>query len=145
MMLHKKECDMYDERQIRERGMIFKTAFLWLVLYNFIIAILVDIANVPWFDYFTYSESNFIGIILSITICTIMMIIKNAYISPMKPYLTHISVSAMSVCGIGTLIGDIIYFDWFNFVISICITAICCTYWINFFCDRKNINVDDED
>lgn len=144
-MLRKKECDMYDERQIRERGMIFKRSFFLMILYNFIIAVLVDIADVPWFDCFTYLESSFIGIILSATICTIMMITKNAYISPIKPYFTDIAVGIMSFCGIATLIGDIQSFDWFTFIVAICILIICCTYWIKLIKDRKNVNTDDED
>lgn len=145
MMLHKKECDMYDERQIRERGMIFKTSFFLIVLYNFIIGVLVEMADVAWFDYFTYFESNLIGIMLSVTICTIMMITKNAYISPIKPYLTNISIAFASICGIIALIGNIKDFDWFVFIISICIVLICCTYWTKFFIDKKKINIDDED
>lgn len=144
-MFRKNSEELYDERQIRERGMIFKTSFFLIILYHFIIGVLTEIADFPIFEYFDYFQVSFIGIMLTVTVCTIMMITKNAYVSPLKPYYTHITVGLSNFCTIVTLIGNIKYFDWFNLTISICILIICCTYWIKFFIDKKKINIDDED
>ncbi|MGN1411358.1 MAG: hypothetical protein ACI4WH_02455 [Oscillospiraceae bacterium] len=144
MMLHKKEFEMYDERQIRERGMIFKLSFFILVVYNMITALLSEYTPF-WLEHFSNFQSNFIGIIFTTTIGSILMIAKNAYISPINPKVSHISVGLITFSSITILIGNARYFDWFNLIISICMIMICFTYWIKFFIDKKKINIDDED
>lgn len=144
MMLNKKESKMYDERQIRERGMIFKLSFFILMVYNMITALLSEYTSF-WLENFSNFQSNFIGIIFTTTIASILMITKNAYISPIKPTVSHISIGCINFSSIITLIGNIRYFDWFNLIISICMLMICFTYWVKLFIDKKNINFDDED
>ena len=144
MMLDKKECEMYDERQIRERGMIFKLSFFILIVYNMITALLSEYTSF-WLENFSNFQSSFMGIIFTITIGSILMITKNAYISPINPKVSHISIGCITFSSIAILIGNVKHFDWFNLIISICMLMICCTYWIKFFIDKKKINIDDED
>lgn len=143
MKLDNKECQMYDERQIRERGMIFKLSFFILVFYNVITAFLSEYTPF-WSKNFSLFQSNFIGIIFATTIGSILMITNNAYISPIKPTISHISIGIMTISSIVALIGNVKYLDWFNIIISICILMICCTYFIKLSIDKKNINIDDE-
>lgn len=143
MKLDNKECQMYDERQIRERGMIFKLSFFVLVFYNVITAFLSEYTPF-WSKNFSLFQSNFIGIIFATTIGSILMITNNAYISPIKPTISHISIGIMTISSIVALIGNVKYLDWFNIIISICILMICCTYFIKLSIDKKNINIDDE-
>lgn len=134
---------MYDERQIRERGMIFKLSFFILVVYNMITALLSEYTTF-WLEHFSSFQSNFIGIILATTIGSILMITRNAYISPINPKISHISIGFITFSSVMILVGNLKYFNWFNLIISICMLTICCTYWIKFFIDKKNINIDDE-
>ena len=143
MKLYNKECQMYDERQIRERGMIFKLSFFILTFYNVITAFLSEFTPF-WSENFSLFQSNFIGIIFATTIGSILMITNNAYISPIKPTISHISIGIMTISSIVALIGNIKHFDWFNIIISICILMICCTYFIKLSMDKKNINIDED-
>lgn len=143
MKLDNKECQMYDERQIRERGMIFKLSFFILVFYNVITAFLSEFTPF-WSENFSLFQSNFIGIIFATTIGSILMITNNAYISPIKPTISHISIGTMTISSIVALTGNVKHFDWFNIIISICILMICCTYFIKLSMDKKNINIDED-
>jgi len=144
LMLNNNDECYYDERQIKERGKIFKISFLILVFYNFIVAFF-DSFDIPWFDWFDYFQSSFIGIMISVTICTILMITKNAYISPNNITWTHIAIGIMTLSGIIGMGANIQHFNVFSIIISTCILLIVTTYWIKLLLDKIGDNNIEDD
>jgi hypothetical protein len=139
-----KEDKNYDERQVKERGMIFKLSYLLLVVFNVVTALLSETTTF-WNEHFSMFQSNIIGIMLVTTICTILMITKNAYISPNKPKVTNLTVGLMSLCSIEGFIGNLLSFDLFNIIVTFCVFVICCTYWIKLLKDKNSTYIDDDE
>jgi hypothetical protein len=142
--MQNKEYEMFDERQVKERGMIFKLSYLLLILFNVVTALLSETTTF-WSEHFSMFQSNLIGVMIVTTICTILMITKNAYISPNKPKVTNLTVGFMSLCSVEGFIGNVLSFDLFNIIITFCVFVICCTYWIKLFKDSKSTSIEDDD
>jgi hypothetical protein len=143
-MLSKEECKNYDERQIRERGFIFKLAFLLLVGFNVITAVLSEVTTF-WDAHFSLFESNLVSIMLATAVCSVLMMVKNAYISPKNPQLTNVSMGILSFCAVQGLISNLLSFDLFNTIVIACVFVICCTYWVKLIIDSKKRPTDDEE
>ena len=137
-MFKKSEETVYDERQIKERGKIFKLAFFILVVYESLISIFQ--IKLPFFN---SSQLNFIGVMLSVCICSILMILKNSDVSPKNSNWSNIGIGIMSVCSLIGIVCNLIDFEAFGVITSLLVLLICFTYWTKVFTENKSSKNED--
>lgn len=134
----------YDERQLNVRGKIFRTGYFVLAIYTLLNAVILDYGNV-WANNYHIA---FIGIILSVCICSVQMIITDSYIGKArrsKLYINLMSLftiillieSAIGIIHDGFLFQGQITSNTTSFITAVILAIICITYWIKHFLDKR--------
>jgi membrane-associated HD superfamily phosphohydrolase len=142
--MRNKEYETFDERQVKERGTIFKLAYVLLVVFSSVTAVLSETTTF-WNEHFSPFQSNTLGVMVVTTVCTVLMITRNAYVSPIKPKATNLTVGLVSICSVEGLVCNVVSFDLFYAAMTLCTSVICCTYWVKLLIDGKSASVEDDD
>ena len=134
----------YDERQLNVRGKIFRAGYFVLAIYTLLNAVILDAGNVWASNY----HIAFIGIMLSVCVCTVQMIITDSYIG--KARRSKLYVHLMTIFTIILLIESaigIIHEGFFfhgqitsnttSFITAVILSVICIAYWIKHFINKR--------
>ncbi|WP_040948641.1 hypothetical protein [Gorillibacterium massiliense] len=128
----------FDERQKQIRGSVFQTGYVFLALF-FLVDAMVKQSGHVWAD---YADMAMIGIMASVTFCSIILIIKNSYAgtSPAKWQLLVFLITVASVLSIVFGANDLPQYGYLTdghitdasrtLIIGLLLFIIAAVYWI---------------
>ena len=96
------ECKEFDERQVQVRGGVYKIGFIFLSVFTFVDAMLKN-SGIIWADYMT---TAWIGIMATISLCSILLILKYAY-TPAISNRPNILIIILSLASVSSIIFGI--------------------------------------
>lgn len=135
---------MYNERQLKIRGNIFKHGYIFIAVYMVVTA-LISSSDILWF---AEIANAMVGLSLSATVCCIEMILRDAYVPEgenkhiimivlMGAFFLRIIVHINNVNVLGVVINDKISDDVGYIFIYLSLVLCSIIYLIKYFIDKN--------
>lgn len=137
--------DKFDERQLLIRGRIFQIGFFYLAVF-FLLSAFIKSFGILWADDFSVA---IIGIMSATGICSVLLIVKDAYAAP-GSIMWNVAVASINFAAVAALFSGIAQIQRFGFsqngtltdggrtiILGGIMLIISVTYWVKKYIDQR--------